>query len=130
MEKISAHNFLNGISESSQAVIRLAANRVAQIIEPGLRRNLAIDAGNVNGSRASQEIVKSRKSGMFTNSGIGSRLHPCLNLNSHRTRMGNRQSSLRLIRIALLIVVHIVVWPVSRPTENGLTLSMARKSKM
>jgi len=49
-DKVSAYNFRNGISESSQAVIRLAAKRVAQIIEPSLRRNLAIDVGTVNGN--------------------------------------------------------------------------------
>lgn len=47
-DRISSFNFRNGISEASQAVIQLAAKRVGQIIEPSLRRNLAIDVGTVN----------------------------------------------------------------------------------
>ena len=42
-ERISAHNYRNGISDASRVVIRLASKRVGQLIQPALRRDLAID---------------------------------------------------------------------------------------
>lgn len=42
-DKISSYNYRNGVSQSSQAVIQLASRRVAQVLVPSIRRNLAID---------------------------------------------------------------------------------------
>lgn len=42
-DKISAYNYRNGISASSQAVITLASRKVSRLINPELRKSLAID---------------------------------------------------------------------------------------
>jgi hypothetical protein len=42
-EKINSYNYRHGVSQASHEVIRLAAKRVSQIINPQLRENLAID---------------------------------------------------------------------------------------
>ena len=41
-DKINAYNYRNGISPSSQAVIELASRRVSRLVNPELRKSLAI----------------------------------------------------------------------------------------
>ena len=52
-EKINSYNFRNGVSETSCALVQLAAKRAAQIIKPHLY-TVDIGATTGNGNRKSQ----------------------------------------------------------------------------
>ncbi len=41
-EKINAYNYRNGISDISREVIKLSANKVARMLNPELRKSLAV----------------------------------------------------------------------------------------